>query len=256
MPTFTFLIGSTDPEVYSLTDDVERPDGNIPLDRVIELAGQDPIWANRGKAIQGYAQLEYSLCRLLEFWGDMSNVTASTVFYKIVSTSARISILEKLLHRKHGSTFNLFWNSLVKELRQIDTERNEIVHWLSAANSILNDKNVLLVGVTLIPPASVGDNQATPLRITSKDLNAFEKKCDEFARLLAMFAAVCKPLEGFTPELQSTWRGIFQQPLVYPLPAGHPLFQMPKAPDSQPQSSQASVPPASWWFPVPWFPAP
>jgi len=236
MSTFTFLIGSTDPEVYSLTDGVERSDGNIPLDKVIELAEQDPIWSSRGKAIQGYAQLEYSLCRLLEFWGDMSNVTASTVFYKIVSTAARISILEKLLHRKHGSTFNLFWNSLIKELRQIDLKRNEIVHWLAAANAILNDKKVLLVGVTLIPPASVGDNQGQPLRITSNDLKVFEKKCDEFARLLAMFAAVSKPLEGFTPELGSAWRGIFQQPLVYPLPEDHLLFRTPPVPDTQPQS--------------------
>jgi hypothetical protein len=53
----TFLIGSQNRAYYSLTDGVVRPDTIIHLDDALKLAEHDAIWANRGKAIQGYAML-------------------------------------------------------------------------------------------------------------------------------------------------------------------------------------------------------
>src|SRR5690348_3815172 len=61
----TFLIGSPDPELYSLTDGVVRQDRNIDLGDAIKLGAQDALWENRGKAIQAYAMLEQALSSLL-----------------------------------------------------------------------------------------------------------------------------------------------------------------------------------------------
>ena len=54
---------------------------------------------------------------------------AGVIFFKISSTAVRIAIMEKLIHDRHGPRYNLFWNAFLKQLRQIDTKRNEIVHW-------------------------------------------------------------------------------------------------------------------------------
>lgn len=229
MTTFLFRIGGVDPELYSTTDGVKRPDRNIPLDEVITLADQDPIWENRGKAIQGYAQLEHALCSLLAHLSDVPQTVASTIFYKIGNTGSRNSILQKLLHKKHGSTFNLFWNAYLKELRIIDIKRNEIVHWLAAANAAFNTDEMLIVGVTLIPPDSAAGPD-TP-NITSKDLVAFQSKCDEFSRLVVMFLGAVNPPPGMDPASTKSWLEIYRRPLIYPLPAGHPLSQKPKAPE-------------------------
>lgn len=238
--TFVFLVGSDDPELYTMSDGVKRPKRELPIEEVMNWAESDPIWANRGKAIQGYAQLESSLCSMMAELGGIPRETSLTIFFKITSTGSRNSILEKLLHAKHGSKFNLFWNCFFKELRPIDTKRNEIVHWLAAANANLDAENVLHVGVTLIPPSSASSQIAGPiLKLTSKDLIAFAKKCDDFSRLANMFLASTSPSYGADPESMKPWLDIFQQPLVYPLPEDHLLFQKPQVPDNQPQPSQA-----------------
>jgi hypothetical protein len=227
MSTFVFINRDWGPvpEYYSTTDGIPKPDRNIHLDEVIKWAEADPIWAARGKAIQGYAQLEHALSAALSTLGGMTLQVAAAIFYKIVSTSARIAILEKLLHKKHGATYNPFWNGYRKELSQMDLKRNEIVHWLAAANMALDANNILHVGVTLMPPAQVGESGGDTPMITRADLEAFEKKCDELARLATMFYAATTPREGADPVLMQPWRDIFQQPFVYPLPTDHLLSQ-------------------------------
>jgi hypothetical protein len=236
MAVSTFLVGNTDPEVYSMTDGVKRADANIPLGEAIGWAERDPIWTARGKAIQAYAELESALCSLMAATGETSRETALAIFYKITNTHARNSIIEKLLHKKCGPKFNPFWNKYVRELRKIDLKRNEIVHWLAAANVTINADHVMLVGVTLIPPASLVAPVTSPPRITTKELNGFEEKCGDFARLANMFAVRIKPLEAAPEE---PWLDIFQLPFVYPLPEGHPIARKPATPDTPPQSSPA-----------------
>jgi hypothetical protein len=46
----------------------------------------------------------------------MKRENATTIFYKITNTGSRSKILERLLRRKFGTTYNLFWNSYFKEL--------------------------------------------------------------------------------------------------------------------------------------------
>jgi hypothetical protein len=232
----TFIIGTPKPELYTLTDGIVRPDKIVNLGDAFKLVEQDPIWANRGKAIQGYAMLEQAFSSLLSTLGGMTRETATTIFYKITNTGSRNSIIEKLLHAKYGTRFNLFWNAYLKEMRQIDLKRNEIVHWLTVMYAAMNTQNMMIVGIALIPPgqaASVTDN-----RITSDHLIAFAEKCDVFARLCHMFWGVIAD-EQMPLDAKQSWLEIFERPLVYPLPEGHLLNQTPSGPDSPPQSSPA-----------------
>jgi hypothetical protein len=232
----TFLIGNEDSQLYSITDGIVRLDKNIPLEDALKLGEQDPIWNNRGKAIQAYAILEQSLCFLLSGLAAVDLDTAGTIFYKVTNTGSRNGILEKLLHKKHGTRFNLFWNAYFKEMRQIDLRRNAIVHWLSAMNAAINAQNMMIIGITLIPPGSI--HGRPPEHITSKDLIAFTDKCTVFARLCTMFSGLTSDRMS-NDDIKKTWLDIFQQPLVYPLPADHPLNRTPVKPDIPPQSSQA-----------------
>src|ERR1022692_1470684 len=172
MPVSTFLLGATEAKLYSTTDGVKQESGIADLQTATDWAEYGPLWAARGKAIQGYAQLERSLCSLLVAVGDVSWKVAVTIFYKITNTSARNAILEKLLHQKCGQKYNQFWNPYVAELRQIDLRRNAIVHWLAAGNVLMNSENVLITGVTLIPPASVVLDKSSE-HITTRDLVEF-----------------------------------------------------------------------------------
>jgi len=239
MTVSTFLIGATEPHLYSMTDGVSRTDNNIPLADVLAWAKHDPIWAARGKAIQGYAELESALCHLLIAVTGMSWEAGVTIFYKITNTNARSTILEKLLHQKSGTKFSAFWNPYVKELRQIDLKRNEIVHWLAAANVLMNPNGQIAVGVTLIPPGSV-HTKSSHIHITSRDLYKFAIKCDHFARLARGLATRIKPPDG-VPVVDETLPDIFQQPFLYPLPEGHPYLSSNIEPETHPRSCPESL---------------
>lgn len=234
----TFLLNSPDPKLYSLTDHVVRSDRNIPLDAALELAENDPIWINRGRAIQAYAILEQSLCQLLGELSGTDREAATTIFYRIVNTGSRTGILERLLHKRHGTKFNLFWNQYFRDLRQIDLRRNAIVHWLTAMNAALNTQDMMIVGLNLIPPSSTSGSAPSEY-ITSNDLIDFARKCSVYARLCNMFCTAAlttdQPLDEDTKR---TWLDIFQQPLVYPLPDGHPLNSN-SITNTPPQSSPA-----------------
>jgi hypothetical protein len=235
----TFLIGSTNRAHYSLTDGVVRPDKRIDLGDAIKIADQDTIWATRGKAIQGYAMLEQALCMLFADLAGTTHDIALIIFYKITSADSRNKILEKLLHKKHGRKFNLFWNAYFKELHKIDLKRNEIVHWLSAMNAAMNTQDMMIVGIGLIHPASLGQGTPPGTQLVPADLTDFAIKCEIFARLCTMFISATSHAEKMGAGAQP-WLDIFQQRLIYPLPAGHLLLnQTQSTPGSQPQSSQA-----------------
>lgn len=220
---------------------VVRDHNNVNLADLIELVEYDPIWVHRGKAIQAYAELENSLNRLFSALSDTTWETAATIFYKIINTDARRSIIEKLLHQKCGAKFNPFWNQLTRELRDIDGRRNEIAHWLAAVVHMINSQQHLLLGVILIPAASVANHRIEP-RLTTSDLIRFRKKCEDLERLAGGLAARIKPPHPDMPTpSDEPSLDIYQQPLVYPLPEDHPLNGPPEAPRTHPQSFPPSL---------------
>jgi hypothetical protein len=228
-----FFSNNPDETLYTTSKRIVRPPGLIPLDEASKLAELDPIWAERGKAIQSYALLEQSLCSLMEHLGDIPESVAPIIFYKITSTGVRKAIIEKLLHRKHGSKFNLFWNQYLESLRPIDIKRNQIVHWLSVSNVKVDSESTLHSGVMLVPPNFHAASEDGP-HLTTKDLKAFSKKCSDFADLATIFWKInTRPYEFTSTE---SWMKIFQQPLIYPLPEDHLLFQTRATPQTQPLS--------------------
>lgn len=144
---------------------------------------------------------------------------ASIVFFKIASAQARNAILEKLLKKQHGATYALFWNSYLKQLRPIDLRRNKIVHWAMVNN--IGDGGAAAVTVTLSPPAFWDQTADTPT-LNAADLVQFALKCSVYERLCNVFVMVTQPT-SMPEERRRTLLDIFRQPLVYPLPAGHPL---------------------------------
>jgi hypothetical protein len=166
----------------------------------------------------------------------MEQSVAATIFFKVSSYDARNKIIEKLIHKKHSSAFNLFWNGYLKELRTIDLKRNEIVHWMTVQHVGLDAQSRIVAGVTLIPPNFWDVDPTSGPRITCKDLAAFFVKCEIFSRLCNMFTLITGD-HGVGPEITQPWLEIFRQPLAYPLPADHLLLQKPDKPDGPPPAS-------------------
>lgn len=236
MLSFVFLVRNLPHPTCYLTDNVIRPDNNIIMDDVLAWVENDPIWAARGKAIQGYAQIENALSSLWAQLTGMSLEDSALIFYKNTSAGSRSATTEKLLHKRYGNQYNPFWNPFLIALRTIDNRRNQIAHWLSAVNVGIGADRIIRAGVTLVPPASFAAQAAEGPTVTTQEMQEFQERCSECARLITMFQQATKPNLELTPALLQTWLDIFRQPFVYPLPAGHPLNQRMPAPENQPQS--------------------
>jgi hypothetical protein len=181
------------------------------------------FWAVRGNAIQAYANVEYSLCSLLSVFGNIESDVASIIFYKVTSSRARDSILEKLLKKRFGTKYSVFWNSVAKLVGQITEVRNQIVHWQAIDNQ--TDKEMQLV-----PPTFIRMTWGTFPLMRTVDLSAFITKCDFVYRLCNIFWIFLTPLVAgrwAAVDIQ-TWADVFQQPIVYP-----PATDLPPSPTMQ-----------------------
>jgi hypothetical protein len=195
---------------------------NIDLTKVIELASKDELWATRGKAIQAYANLEQALARLVAVLAGTTPEAAATILFRISSSDSRNKILEKLFRQKFGDQFNRFRNTLFDQIRPIDIERNEIVHWNAVCKAGATKDEQETADVYLMPPTfsySAGD----PPKKHKSDILKFDTKCDFYARLINMFCTFHSPPEGVPDADKQTWRDIFSQPIEYPPPSTHPL---------------------------------
>lgn len=181
----------------------------------------------RAKAINDYAHYETALLFLFSHFLGAAIDYAGIPFFQLNNAHARIIILDKLLKKKYGNTYNKFWDSLGGTLRELDVERNHIVHWVTQAT--IKDGKVVDIG--LIAPNVLDWRPGHP-RIDLDRLNAFMEQCAFFSQLLAKFWSL---LHG--QKLPDAWRDIFQQPVVYPPPESHPLYKKPLEFETPPQSS-------------------
>lgn len=208
------------------------------LSTYINKASEDEFWATRGKAIHAYAELEQQLCRLFAHLSGTTHDVARIIFFKITSTKARNSILEKLFKKKFGDRYNLFRNTLIAQLSPIDNKRNEIVHW-SFVNHIKLDKfGETISSAELRPPTFMNSDKNSPFNDTEA-LIAFTHKCNFYSRLCAMFALISwGNIDQMPEEMRNTWLDIFSQSIIYPPPEDHPLSPMMQRLQSQLPSSQ------------------
>jgi hypothetical protein len=218
----------------------------ISLAEGMRKGAEDPFWALRGQAVQAYANLEQALCRIFSRLSGTPHDIAATIFFKITSTQSRDAILDKLMKMKLKNEYNIFWNSLQKQLPQIANKRNHIIHWNGLNTISSNEAGETVVRVTLRPPRiGVFDiNSATPV-IEAKDLIAFSEKFDFFSRLCNMFVFIVLRSHHHTigEADRKPWLDIFRQPIIYPAPDGHLLARKPEPPQTPPRSSPAYTKP-------------
>jgi hypothetical protein len=97
-----------------------------------------PLQLARANAINAYASVEQSLCRVFGHLLRTDLDRAAIVFYSITNTHARNRIIDGLLEKRHGTTYEAYWNGIPNTqnrrgmfttIRQLDQSRNEIVHW-------------------------------------------------------------------------------------------------------------------------------
>jgi hypothetical protein len=212
----------------------------VSLEEAFKQAAADEFWAIRGKAIQAYATLEQSLSRIFAYLSGMDVETAGIIFFRIASADSRNKILEGLFKKKFKHEFNLFRNSLFDQLRRIDQERNQIVHWNAVSHIGANESGETISELKLMHPNFWPISPDSPT-IDTKALLEFIAKCSFYSRLCNMFHLTTG---GFTvappADFESKpWFDIFSQPITYPPPADHPLSQRPPEPDTPPPPSPA-----------------
>jgi len=197
--------------------------------RVYELGkhpavNQDIFLALRAHAIQAFANVESALSMMFSQWLGIGLDLGGLVFFRIVNTHSRNRILDDLKRHHFQDQYALFWNSLLKLIRQIDQRRNEIVHW-----HIVNTVNLDLPhekGSTLTLSPPTGWTIKSPPSVNESDLQEFIEKCHFASRLATMFSLL---KSQHVDQLGDTWLDIFQQPVIYPPPDNHPLSPNSKA---------------------------
>lgn len=136
---------------------------------------------------------------------------AGIPFFRLNNARARLDIIDRLLKKKCGTTYKVFWASVKAQLKQLDEQRNKIVHWTTVVTHY--DQPV----VSLIPPNHWDADENTP-SLSESDIGEFASRCTFYCNTLSYFLY---HLEG-KPFVSEQWAEVFQQPVVYPPPKGHP----------------------------------
>ena len=104
-------------KITILAHDPER-DTKLTLELMIARAG----------AIQAYAYLEFCLASLFARLLQTDIDAAGIVFYRIINARSRNRILNDLKKNRCRDIYPEYWNSLIKNMTELDQKRNEIVH--------------------------------------------------------------------------------------------------------------------------------
>jgi hypothetical protein len=183
-------------------------------------ADRNRLLLARAEALDTYAGLEHWLCGLFARLTSLDDETAGIVFYRITNFRARNTILEKLLDRKLGHDYRLFWNSMFEFIRQLDQKRNEIVHWHFGAK--LDGEDHVSA---LRPPGSTGffilPDQPS---LSHAELTDFAERAS-FATISVTMFSLFK-WGGLDEDRLAPWREIFARPITYPPLEAHPQFRL------------------------------
>lgn len=189
----------------------------LPVDARLKIA--------RAEAIEAYSGMETSLAFLLARLLGTSPDLAGIVLFRITSTRARNKIIEQIIKRKYGSKFNLYWNSVLKFIGQLDQSRNEIVHWQMQLlpNFGRPPKRLLTSATARLVPPNIWDRRRGKAKHVEQTLTDFALKCEFAEAAVWFFSLYATGMKGGSRKMRATWRDIFQQPLAYPPLDTHPI---------------------------------
>jgi hypothetical protein len=217
------VAGTAEPNVkVNRVSDTAYPIGKYPP------VNQDQFLALRAIAIQAYANLEMSLAILFAALLGILVDLAGLVLFRITNTHARNRILDDLQSKKHGTTYDTFWNSLISFIRTLDQRRNEIVHWHVVQNINLALDHKEAASLSLAPPT--GWTTQSAASISDNDLSDFIQRCEFASRLITMFRGVVHE-PAIPDDVRETWLPIFARAVTYPPSETHPLSPNYKAGD-------------------------
>lgn len=202
----------------------------------------------RSHCIEYYAAYEERLAQLCSHFMGVPIDVSGIFFFRMNNARSRHAAIEKLLRKKYGDQYNLFWNSLLKgHMGPMDDIRNKIVHWKLGVN----------YGMAGRPPHGLVDTQWYSLFAPNwsdrtadsevlflHDLYEFILKTNFICQLLYFFHQHLLGEERpMTPDtsplvLHPAWPQIFAEPITYPPPDTHPLFPNDEARQSQPPASR------------------
>jgi hypothetical protein len=207
---------------------MEKP--HIALQLIPTLEEGKAFLLARGGAIGAYALVEQELFALFSHLMNVPMDYAGVPFFRINNARARNAILSRLLRKRHGSAYNIFFNSLItSHLQQMDEKRNQIVHWAIWLNVVESPNGEQKLHSSLNPPNYWDWAEGSP-KIYINEIYDFIVKCDFLSHLINMFGAT---ISGQWEKTQvqgggaseATWREIFRQPVTYPPPCNHPLYR-------------------------------
>lgn len=187
----------------------------------------------RSVAIQEYAHLESVLHQIMTVTLKCPPSLSAAIFYKHVNSSSRNQIVEACIRDACGNRYEAYWHGipgtrnragLTNIINDIDSKRNEIVHWVVRSTHEVNVTTGERKFHIYLDKAENWFSQKprAPSRFID-DLIDFQRKC-RFAYLsVGMFGhQIGSGIAG--PEGEK-WQGVFQKPCIYPPPEDHPLTQ-------------------------------
>jgi hypothetical protein len=199
----------------------------------------------RAGAINSYASVEQALCRLFGMLLGTDLQLGAIVFYRITNTHSRNQILDDLLTKRHGTTYDAYWHGVAglpnrkatgmwSIIRQLDQARNEIVHW-HVGFRLGSDNSTAIPALTKPDVWPIIHNPDKRV-ISHQELTEFIYKADFIHRSMNIFFGV---LSGqIPPPAGKSLREIFERPAFYPPEDTNPLSRNHKAPESPPQPSE------------------
>src|SRR5258708_39060617 len=82
-----------------------------------------------GEAIEAYTTVEAAQFRLLAIILGVDDDTAAIIFFAIMNVRSRHQMFETLLAKRHGRTYEKYWQSYTHYVNKLSEFRNAIVHW-------------------------------------------------------------------------------------------------------------------------------
>src|SRR5258706_11474603 len=149
------------------------------------VAGQsrDMLLKAIGEAVEAYTDVEAAQFRLLAIILGVDDHTAAIIFFTVINVRSRQEMFETLLVKKHGRTYEKYWQSYTHYINKLSVFRNAIVHWHHT--TILNTEGPSEAGIRHPTPKGRGRAlTASQLRPFIQDCIRARVESDQFATFL------------------------------------------------------------------------